>query len=316
MDIGAASESVLHGDIIFAETDENNARTDLSPQELRDFALKLGKIEDNDEMLAAAAGLLPSRIMSGYFAHLDDRLRQTRQDSAKARANAHYMALLQTQLDGLEADIKILNNEINDILQRSLSQENMDYLANIRDPERKAQEEMRLMRKGLESGKITQETFNEFEEFWDTRTTKMANHNYVENIMKNGSAEERHTIASTADINAVREGRAVLEDIEKQEVEDTLEHRDDTGNAVQQNDNTSNFGLSGLSFDDAFGAPSGSFSTAHGLGEDNPLRGNAPPMRLEFETASAQTDIVKPDAKVELSTEQDLSAVTPANNLG
>lgn len=109
---GGASESPAHGDIVFVEADENNARSDLTAPELRDLALKLAKIKDNDEMMAAAAGLLPSRIISSYFAHLDQRSIQARQDSAKARADAHYMALLQAQIAALDVQIGDLEDAL------------------------------------------------------------------------------------------------------------------------------------------------------------------------------------------------------------
>lgn len=322
MYIGAASESVLHSDIIFAEADENNARADLSPQELRDFALKLGKIEDNDEMLAAAAGLLPARIMSGYFAHLDDRLRQTRQDSAKARADAHYMALLQTQIAEWDSQIELLDKEISEletlrdiIASGEFDPNNPDHAA-LRDRTPITQNE-------IDDGSAIDAIDDEIKDRQSERDAISAERERAQERLTEMKGQTREVAENIAVDVVENDGAAAvaavsrnLDELEQQIADTASGNSDFGGNAAQQNDNASNFGLSGLSFDDAFGAPSGSLSTAHGLGEDNPLRSNAPPMRQEFETASAQTDIVKPDAKVELSTEQDLSAVTPVNNLG
>lgn len=95
-------------------------RDDLNPQELRNLASKLAAQDTDEELLAAASGTLSGRILVSYFAHLDKKALDGRQKDAKARAETHYLALLQAQLDGLNAEIDWHNDQI-EALQREIN---------------------------------------------------------------------------------------------------------------------------------------------------------------------------------------------------
>ncbi|MBP5856691.1 hypothetical protein KAJ83_06705 [Marivibrio halodurans] len=219
-------------------------------QQERNAALRAKHDEQDDALIAKASGVLGASRMdlAGVGAAEDRRIEQAGKDRAKARHETNYLAALQAQLDQLNADITQLDIDIENILDPYLSEDEKAYLDGIDDPEEKAREQMRIAREKLENGEMSQAEFDRFEDRWDERQAKRAEHERVENIMENGSPEERRAAAINEDINSVRESRDVLEQNERIEVEQTLESRADTGNAAKKSavhDDLGGWGLSG-----------------------------------------------------------------------
>lgn len=96
----------------------------LNPQELRNLASRLAKMETEDELRAALSGVLSGRLLEGFFKYREEALQKAAKEERKARDDLFYMALLQAQLDDL-------NRQIGDLGERiSALQEARQDLAN------------------------------------------------------------------------------------------------------------------------------------------------------------------------------------------
>ena len=266
--------------------------------------------ELNERRLAENAGITAGRIeVTGLG---KQKLDQTRaQEKAKADADARMQTIM-----ALQAQMDDLYNERDKGLADYLSPKELDEINRL--PRDKQDQAIRdKMREKLENGEISQDKYDEWKAWYDNWSQREARlQNTIGRVQNAETKEQIERVVK--DVGAVT-GEKAAEKIggtKGQVVEVVSEKLDDTGSAAQQNDSSGNFGLSNLNFDNVFGAPSGAMSTAHGLGETNPLRHNAPPVRPEFELASAQIASVEPEAKVELSTEQVLNNPFSTSKLG
>lgn len=275
--------------------------SNLTPRELVDLALKLAKLEQNDELLAAAAGLLPGRIMANYFAHLDTKLKDAQQKDAKARADMHYLALLQAQLDALEADIAVLDDQI-DALDQLIDSVEEDGILDPNDPEHRRL----LQQSGIPEDQWDGLTLSDLrdvrEQRRQERDAKAERKADVAEAMKHASPEEQKHIAQTADLEAVREARDKAAPEMRGEVESTIDSRYDKGNDSRLDDfdaqleNLGETSLGGDFFDEPIDLEK-SISTAQAIAPENPVRDAAPDIQRHYEVASADSRPAEPEAQ-------------------
>ena len=92
--------------------DGNAALEELNPQELRNLAVRLAKMETEEELRMALSGVLSGRMMQFFFKHLHDAQAKAAEQQRKNRADMFYLALLQAQLDQLNEQIAWYTGEI------------------------------------------------------------------------------------------------------------------------------------------------------------------------------------------------------------
>jgi len=289
----------------------------LTETERRNIESRLSGDRKDSNALAEKAGILVSGIeTTGLGAKEKEKARLQAKARADAFARDQQLLALQAMLDALDREIGELNDKISDFEDKHLTPEQRAYYDTLPADEKFAAKDKEF-REQVKNGEMTQEEYDNWRKWNETSAELQKDRERVENVMKHGTDAEIQAEAETGNLDSVRESRDEIRDLSLlEDVETTLIQRDNTGNADLQNDQSDNFGLSNLSFDDAFGTPSGSLSTAHALGGNNPLRDIAPPVKPAFETASSHTAIVKPDATIELSTEREPANQPPANTLG
>lgn len=81
-------------------------------QDLRDLSVKFAKMEQEDEYRNALAGVLSGRNIEAFLQFLNKNIQKIQTRDRKARAEAHYMALLHAQLAQLDDLIEWHGDEI------------------------------------------------------------------------------------------------------------------------------------------------------------------------------------------------------------
>ncbi len=105
--IRARSEVLKTEDIQYDKTLTKDDKTGEyhTAQELRDIAIRLSKMETEDEMRLALAGVLSGRVMALFFRRLEALEQRNEKTRAKRDADSLYLALLQAQIDDLNWQI-------------------------------------------------------------------------------------------------------------------------------------------------------------------------------------------------------------------
>ena len=91
--------------------DENDEKI-LTAVEARNLAERLAKADRDEEFQAALSGTLAGRIFENYFDKNQFNQKTTREKDQKARAEMYYIAILQAQIEALDAQIADLTNKI------------------------------------------------------------------------------------------------------------------------------------------------------------------------------------------------------------
>lgn len=299
-------------------------RDDLNPQELRNLASRLAAQDTDEELLAAASGTLSGRILASYFQHLDARLRDARRDEAKARADTHYLALLQAQLDALDGEIAALDEDIWNRLAEHLSAEELEYLRGIEDKEVQAREQMRLMREKLERGEISQAEFDAFEGRWKERAAKREQRAETAQALdevKDASLEEQRQVlqrelTETGARNVHEAALLVLTDSEQSTAKVTIDEHDDAGNETRTDSRSDALSVADMTSDSLFGdlpEANSSISSAQSIAPDTPVRDAAPNLKGHYQAAAANTEHAEPEATADIQLHQ---ANAPGTGLG
>lgn len=286
-------------------------------QERRNAALRTSSEADGAEREMDRAGVLAGRAREGMYNNAATEQAQKRAEKArKERAEtAMYLAMLQQ----LDAEIAALDIEIDDILAKHLSPDEMAYLDDIEDPEERAREQMRIMREKLATGEITQAQFNQFEDRWNARAGYMANRTEVQaKLSAAQTAEERQEIIVNEDIDTVREARHELDIEIQQEVVDGLEVRDDEGSAERD----AGFGfaeimagtnaLGGSSLALSNGGNNHSFAAS--TSTEPPFSTSLPEMRKQFDIATHQQAETSAVAQVDIDLSSDRTVINQPNS--
>jgi hypothetical protein len=298
-------------------------RDDLNPQELRNLASKLAAQDTDEELLAAASGTLSGRTLASYFAYLDDRLRATRRENAKARADTHYLALLQAQLDALDGEIAALDEDIWNRLAEHLSAEELEYLRGIEDKDEQAREQLRLMRERLERGDMTQAEFDAFKERWDERAAKREQRADTAQTLRNAERSSPDTLAKTAEGEIERTSKTNVEAAGElvggkadQVVLKTVDQYDDAGNETRTDSRSDALSIADMSSDSLFGdlpETNSSISSAQSIAPDTPVRDAAPNLKGHYQAAAANTEPAEPEATADIQLHH---ANAPGTGLG
>jgi predicted metal-dependent hydrolase len=303
------------------ETANKSDSDELNPQELRDLAAKLAKMDTEDEMRAAMAGNLSGRAMVNYFSFLDKRIMQAKTNDAKARQDALYMAFLQAQIANLEANIEALDVQIealDDLLEIIDSDEPLD-------PNNPAHRAI-LGRSGIPEekwGTITranvEEAIRERKEERAETLEKLEKTQAELSFMKGKPLDQATDIAEQT---VEKQGAATVE-----AVSETLGAREmkmaDTaagegwyeGNGTDQDilaDNLEELGQLDLGDD----LPGGGTSFANAADPQSTLRNTAPQIQAHFETASHQIAPVMPDAQINLTSQREPETPPPPGAMG
>lgn len=144
-------------------------------QERRNEAAREVMQEQDDALIAKGAGVITNRTDLADAGNIKERRAQEGERRRKeANSEARYLAALQDQIADLEADIAALDDEMDDILIPYLSDAEQEYLDDIDDPARKANEKMRFAREKFENGEMPQSEFDAFESRWEERQAKQA----------------------------------------------------------------------------------------------------------------------------------------------
>lgn len=287
-------------------------------QERRNAALRTLSEADGAEREADRAGALAGRAREGMYNNAAAEQAQKRAEKArKERAEtAMYLAMLQQ----LDAEIAALNIEIDDILAKHLSPDEMAYLDDIEDPEERAREQMRIMREKLATGEITQAQFNQFEDRWNARAGYMANRTEVQAKLSTAqTAEERQEIIVNEDIDTVREARHELDIEIQQEVVDGLEVRDDAGNTAKTNDvsafSTVMGGASVLGEGGTLSNNGGMQSFAALTSSDRPFTASLPKLQEQFVAAAHEQAKASAVAQVDIDLAGDRTVINQPNSI-
>tara|TARA_R110000868_G_scaffold64234_3_gene193118 strand:- start:13641 stop:14633 length:993 start_codon:yes stop_codon:yes gene_type:complete len=288
-------------------------------QERRNAALRALSEADGAEREADRAGVLAGRAREGMYNNAAAEQAQKRAEKArKERAEtAIYLAMLQQ----LDAEIAALDIEIDDILIKHLSPDEVAYLDDIEDPEERAREEMRIMREKLASGEITQAEFDKFEDRWNARAGYMADRAEVKaKLSAAQTAEERQEITMNEDIDDVRDARRHELDIEiEQEVVGALEVRYDAGNTAKTND-VSAFsavmgGASVLGEGGALSNNGGMQSFAALTSSDQPFTASLPKLQEQFVAAAHEQAKASAVAQVDIDLAGGRTVINQPNSI-
>lgn len=299
------------------ETDIEQAagRDDLTPQELRNLASQLAAQEADEDLLAAAAGILPGRILASYFAHMDNRLKDARQRDAKARAETHYLALLQAQMDALDARIEELDIQIEALDELIELIEDGEPL----DPSNPEHRRL-LERSGVPEDQWEGMTLKDLKDLREARRQEREAQAEakaeVAEAMERATPDEQRQIAKEGNLEAVREARYKAAPEARADIDKTLVQRDTNGNDGRDNGETDLESGASIGADDFFGPtnePVNTISTAQSIAPNTPMRDAAPDMKGHYQAAASNADQAEPEAQANFQLD---NASTPGAGLG
>lgn len=273
----------------------------LNPQELRNLAVRLAKMETEEELRMALSGVLSGRMMTFFFQHLHDTQAKATEQQRKNRADMFYLALLQAQIDQLNEEIAVLDERITEFEDRHFTDEERAYFATLSEEDRFAAKD-KAMRDKLANGEITQAEYDQWKTWNEQRAAKMQDRDRVEDrVTKVANQTDAQRIletetAATAEAAAQRVGGA-----QARLVEAVTETKDDSGNIAKDN----NFDdlLAGLDSKEASTTPDNQQSFAAQTLPDAAFSNKLPAIREQFDIAAEQT--TQPQAAIRISLNTD-----------
>lgn len=293
----------------------------LTDAERRAITVQLAGEEFDERRHNEISGTLSGRIeVTGAGAKAKERASAAIRRKSADAARMQSLLALQAQLEALELRIAQLDLEIDDILAKHLTPEELARLDGFKDPEEKAREEMRLMREKLERGEMTQAEFDAFEMRWQEREEARARHVRTRNQLGEMKGQTHEKATRTAEVavkdNGVTAVASVTRNLNERDkviAEKTAENQVDDGNALQKND-AADFSLFALD-EDSSNSPPGNTSFANTASPDTQLRSMAPPMRPEFEKNSVQVAAVDPTHQVEPTQDREAIPTPPLGGI-
>ena len=261
----------------------------LTEAEAWKLAAALAAAKDDEEFQAALSGILAGRIFENYFDKNEINQKTAREKDQKARADMYYMAILQAQIEALDAQIADLTNKIDNFEGKHFTADEQAYFDSL-PPEDRFTAKDKAMQARLAAGEITQDEYDRWNGWYADRAQAQQDQDRIKNIMANGTVQEIERVARNEKIDAVREARDILGAPMKSKVENTLEQRDDGGNVTLKNSNAEERFLTGGGNALGGSALSGGTSMASALTGGSALAGKTPPVKSAFVQATGPVE--------------------------
>lgn len=160
---------------------------------------------------------------------------KARKDAEARSQTAQHLVYLQGRLATLDAEIAVLDEKIGAFESRYFTDEQKAYFGSL-PPEKRQAAKDEAMLEMLATGEITQEQYDQWKDWNETRADKDAERDRVQEVFENGTPEQIGRAAREANIDDARSQRDTLSEPGRERVEGVLEERYDTGNSARQND--------------------------------------------------------------------------------
>ena len=131
----------------------------LTEAEAWKLAAALAAAKNEEEFQAALSGILAGRIFENYFDKNQFNQKTTREKDQKARAEMYYIAILQAQIEALDAQIADLTNKIDNFEGKHFTADEQTYFDSL-PPEDRFTAKDKAMQARLAAGEITQDEYD------------------------------------------------------------------------------------------------------------------------------------------------------------
>lgn len=197
----------------------------LNPQELRNLAARLMKMETEEDLRAALSGVLSGRLLEGFFKHRDEALQKAAKEERKARQDMYYLALLQAQIDQLKWDIQGLTKEIDGIESDFFTKEEMATFDAMPEDQQFAAKDAAMRQKVID-GDMSEAEYQRWKMLNEQRASKQqqleqSQDNFKQEMAKFKATgqdfEKDSTDRTLTDLR--RENTSIAKDIREEELE-------------------------------------------------------------------------------------------------